>query len=57
MVECSEYLYGIEADTVAGSINNGQLSNSAMSWNDTLGNMKVLDEWRASIGFSYDFEK
>jgi aryl-alcohol dehydrogenase-like predicted oxidoreductase len=28
-----------------------------MTWEDTLGNMKALDEWRRSIGLEYDLEK
>ena len=28
-----------------------------MSWNDTLGNMKTLDAWRASVGLTYNAEK
>lgn len=51
----SRDVYSIEADTVAHYISAGQ--NPAMSWADTLGNMRTLDRWRAEIGFAYDSEK
>ena len=50
-------LYSIEADTVASSIAARQAPPPAMTWEDTLGNMKSLDAWRASIGMVYDSEK
>jgi hypothetical protein len=28
-----------------------------MSWDDSLGNMKTLDQWRESIGLVYESEK
>ncbi len=45
-------LYSIEADTVARTIAKGvtQADAPAMTWDDTLGNMRVLDLWRAEIG-------
>ena len=56
-IETDRWLYAIEADTVATSINNRQASFPAMTWNDTLGNMQTLDRWRESIGMIYDSEK
>ncbi|MCL6628412.1 MAG: aldo/keto reductase [Armatimonadetes bacterium] len=50
-------LYANEADTVAANISRRQAPSPAMSWNDTLGNMKTLDLWRLSIGLTYDAEK
>src|ERR1051326_3602676 len=50
-------LYTIEADTVAASIAKRQAPSPAMTWDDTLGNMKTLDQWRASIGLVYNSEK
>ncbi|MEI6512476.1 MAG: aldo/keto reductase [bacterium] len=52
-------LYAQEADVVAESIVSGSLQapSPAMSWDDTLGNMKTLDAWRKSIGVIYDAEK
>ncbi len=59
-IEVNKPLYALEADTVASNILYGsrtQPSYPAMSWNDTLGNMKTLDMWRKSIGLEYEFEK
>ena len=28
-----------------------------MSWADTLGNMRVLDKWRADAGLTYGIER
>jgi aryl-alcohol dehydrogenase-like predicted oxidoreductase len=47
--------YALEADTVAAYLNERQAP--AMTWNDTLGNMKTLDRWRAALGVVYDAEK
>ena len=41
-------IYAIEADTVAACIGAGE--SPAMSWADSLGNMRTLDRWRAEIG-------
>ncbi|MCC7408688.1 MAG: aldo/keto reductase [Phycisphaeraceae bacterium] len=56
-VKSDQYLYGIEADTVAKSLPARQASPPAMTWEDTLGNMATLDRWRAAIGLVYDEEK
>ncbi len=60
-------LYTIEADIVAAGIKQGarpfgsargrQATPPAMTWEDTLGNMRTLDSWRASIGLVYEMEK
>lgn len=50
-------LYAIEADTVARYLPIRQAESPAMSWDDTLGNMRTLDAWRASIGLIYESEK
>ncbi|MFL5587392.1 MAG: aldo/keto reductase [Ktedonobacteraceae bacterium] len=47
--------YALEADTVAAYIDERQAP--AMTWNDTLGNMKALDHWRAALGVVYEAEK
>jgi predicted dehydrogenase/aryl-alcohol dehydrogenase-like predicted oxidoreductase len=57
VVESDRPLYTIEADTVAEHINQRQASPPAMTWDDTLGNMRALDAWRAAIGLVYDMEK
>ncbi|HUU96247.1 MAG TPA: aldo/keto reductase, partial [Phycisphaerae bacterium] len=48
-------LYTYEADMVAANIEHRQAP--AMRWDDTLGNMRVLDRWRQEIGLVYDLEK
>ncbi|MFB3880608.1 MAG: aldo/keto reductase [Armatimonadota bacterium] len=50
-------LYTLEADTVARHIADRQAAPPAMTWDDTLGNMRTLDAWRAAIGLVYDTEK
>ena len=55
VIESQEGLYSIEADHVAEHIAAGQAP--AMSWDDTLGNMRALDLWRKGVGVVYDSEK
>ncbi len=57
VVETAQYLYGIEADTVAASIHQRQAPTPAMTWEDTLGNMQLLDRWRKAIRLVYEAEK
>ena len=44
-------LFTYEADAVAAHIDARQ--SPTMSWDDSLGNMRLLDQWRAQIGLSY----
>jgi len=55
LVDAPKDLYTYEADTVAENIPRRQAP--AMSWDDTLGNMRVLDRWRKEIGLIYDIER
>ena len=48
VVEADRDLFTYEADMVAAHIADRQAP--AMSWDDTLGNMRLLDQWRAEIG-------
>ena len=48
------YQYALQADAVAEYASAGQSPN--MSWADTLGNARTLDQWRAAIGLQYPFE-
>ncbi len=48
-----DWLYAIEADTVTASLERGRAHSPAMSWDDTLGNMEVLDHWRRCVGMHY----
>lgn len=54
VVATDEYLYGLEADAVAAGWENKQAAPPAMTWEDTLGNMQVLDAWRREVGLSYE---
>ena len=54
-VENNRDLYALEADTVAAHLDERQ--SPTMNWQDTLGNMKVLDQWRAALGVVFDSEK
>lgn len=47
-------LYALEADHVAEHLAERQAP--AMTWGDTLGNMKTLDRWRESVSLVYDAE-
>jgi len=49
-----ETLYGREADTVARNLATHEAQE--MSWDDTLGNMRTLDQWRSAIGMVYPNE-
>ncbi len=51
-------LFAIEADTVSAAIAAGKLQPDppAMTWEDTLGNMRTLDQWRAALKLVYPFE-
>jgi predicted dehydrogenase len=54
VVETDQWLYAMEADTVAANLERRQPTPPAVTWEDTLGNMRTLDRWRASIGLAYD---
>jgi predicted dehydrogenase/diketogulonate reductase-like aldo/keto reductase len=51
------HLYGLEADAVAEALARGDREVPAMPVADTLGNLAVLDAWRAAIGLVYEAEK
>ncbi|MDO8585674.1 MAG: aldo/keto reductase [Armatimonadota bacterium] len=53
----TDLLYAIEADTVAASLDKRQAPSPAMTWDDSLGNMRTLDLWRMAVGVTYDTEK
>ncbi len=57
LVESYAGLYTIEADTVAANIEKRQAPHPAVTWDDTLGNMRTLDMWRAAMGQVYDIER
>ena len=47
-VDVDRDLFTLEADTVANHIADRQ--SPTMSWDDTLGNMQLLDAWLAEVG-------
>lgn len=60
VVEVTEnkHLYSFEADGASKAILAGKQEFDApgMSWADTIGNMRVLDKWRADCGLVYNIE-
>ena len=54
-VASGKQIYGVEADYVAEYLEQRQAP--AMTWADTLGNMRTLDKWRAAVGLVYEQEK
>jgi predicted dehydrogenase len=61
VVEVAEdrWLYAFEVDAAGDAIQAGRQEFAApgMSWDDTLGNLRVLDRWRAEVGLTYGFER
>ncbi|MBT3603734.1 MAG: Gfo/Idh/MocA family oxidoreductase [Candidatus Latescibacteria bacterium] len=52
VVDVDRDLFTYEADMVAKHIDARQAP--VVSWDDSLGNMKVLEKWRAEIGLKYE---
>lgn len=57
VVEGPNELYAIEADTVARYLTEREAPRPCMTWADTLGNMRVLDQWRRAVGLTFDVER
>ncbi|WP_105404347.1 aldo/keto reductase [Neorhizobium sp. T7_12] len=57
-LEEKRYLYSFEVDAVGEAIRRGrgEFSRPGMSAADSLGNLRVLDQWRASVGLEYAVE-
>jgi predicted dehydrogenase len=53
-VEAPAGLFTFQVDEVAARVHERQ--SPAMSWEDSLGNMRTLDRWRDAIGLRYDWE-
>ena len=53
------WLYSFEVDAAGEAIRAGRLEfeSPGMSHADSIGNLRVLDQWRSAIGLSYDAEK
>lgn len=52
-IETGLPIYSIEADTVARHCVGPQAPSPAMSWDDTLGNMRTLDRWLDDVDNSH----
>jgi aryl-alcohol dehydrogenase-like predicted oxidoreductase len=55
LVPGPKHLYGYEVDVVGASLARGQAP--AMTWADSLGNMRALDRWRQAVGMVYASER
>jgi predicted dehydrogenase/aryl-alcohol dehydrogenase-like predicted oxidoreductase len=57
-VEEPRHVYSFEVDAAAEAIRAGhrEFTYPGMTAADTLGNLKVMDKWRASIGLEYSLE-
>ncbi|KKB09247.1 aldo/keto reductase [Devosia chinhatensis] len=55
----SAHVYSFEAEAASLAIIAGKQEFDApgMSWSDTLGNLRVLDKWRADAGIEFSIEK
>ncbi|WP_395773776.1 aldo/keto reductase [Agrobacterium pusense] len=53
------WLYSFEVDAAGEAIRQGKQEFDApgMGWADSLGNLRVMDQWRASVGLEYSIEK
>lgn len=53
------WLYSFEVDAAGEAIRQGKKEFDApgMAWADSLGNLRVMDHWRASVGLEYSIEK
>ena len=56
VVEAETDPWAIEADVVNRNLAARQAPFPAMSWEDSLGNMRTMDWWREAIGLVYDSE-
>ncbi|GAA3083938.1 aldo/keto reductase [Rhizobium viscosum] len=58
-VKEDRWLYSFEADAAGDAIRAGEkeFRSPGMNWADSINNLKVLDQWRASVGLEYGVEK
>ncbi len=58
-VKEDRWLYSFEVDAAGDAIRAGQkeFAYPGIGWADSIGNLRVLDQWRASIGLEYSIEK
>ncbi|HEX8237179.1 MAG TPA: aldo/keto reductase [Abditibacteriaceae bacterium] len=57
IIEPQSSLYALEVDTVGENIETRRAPSPAPTPEDSLGNMKTLDQWRQAIGLLYPDEK
>ena len=52
------WLYSFEVDAAGEAIRNGrqEFATPGMGWADSIGNLRVMDRWRAAIGLEYAIE-
>ena len=57
-VKEDRWLYSFEVDAAGDAIRAGEkeFKSPGMSWADSIGNLRVLDKWRASVGLEYSVE-
>jgi hypothetical protein len=51
--EATRGLYATEVDAVVTHVRAGRSEAPELSWDDSLGNMRALDAWRAAVGLRY----
>jgi predicted dehydrogenase len=51
-VDIPRAIYALEAELVADSLPKLEAAWPAMTWDDTLANLRVMDQWRAAVGLS-----
>ncbi len=58
-VKEERWLYSFEVDAAGDAIRAGnkEFAYPGIGWADSIGNLRVLDQWRASIGLEYVVEK
>jgi len=58
-VKEDRWLYSFEVDAAGDVIRAGQpeFAYPGIGWADSIGNLRVLDQWRASVGLEYEVEK
>ncbi|CAO3433316.1 aldo/keto reductase [Azospirillum doebereinerae] len=56
-VETTDWLYALEADLFADAVATGAVPWPAPGPADTIGTMRVLDDWRRGIGLDYPCER
>ncbi|AYG57457.1 aldo/keto reductase [Rhizobium jaguaris] len=58
-VKEDRWLYSFEVDAAGEAIRAGraEFAYPGIGWADSIGNLRVLDQWRASVGLEYEVEK